>query len=66
MDPVAFNHPVIIKRSIFGLIRVFNALPQAHVSARSTKAFQKLLQDRAKDAARRGEANWERLFHADC
>ena len=27
MDPVVFNHPVMIKRSIFGLIRIWNVLP---------------------------------------
>ena len=66
MDPVAFNHPVIIKRSIFGLIRVFNGLPQSTVDAKTTRVFQKRLQSMAKAAVRNGREDWERMFHADC
>ena len=64
-DPVVFNHPVIIKRSVFGLIRVFNRLPAAAVNAKSVKAFQSTLQNQAKDAARKGSCAWEQMFHAD-
>ena len=63
MDPVAFNHPVMIKRSVFGLIRVFNSLPQNVVNAGSVQIFQKMLQGRAKDLARNGQSKWELMYH---
>ena len=65
-DPVAFNHPVIIKRSIFGLISVFNKLPQATVDAKTVKLFQKQLQNFAKNEARNENARWPLVFHVDC
>ncbi len=53
MDPVEPSHPVIIKRSIFGLIRVYNLLPQATVDHKSTKTvpkgFTELRKDRRKE-----------------
>ena len=65
MDPVAFNHPVVVKRSIYGLIRVFNALPQGVVDSKSVNSFQKQLQNRAKVEARTGAPGWEQMYHAD-
>ena len=62
MDPVEPSHPVIIKRSIFGLIRVYNLLPQATVDAKSTKLFQRGLQNCAKTAAKNGAPNWQSFF----
>ena len=62
MDPVEPSHPVIIKRSVFGLIRVYNRLPQAAVDAKSTKLFQRYLQNCAKNAARDGISGWQLMF----
>ena len=62
MDPVEPSHPVMIKRSIFGLIRVYNRLPEATAEAKSTKLFQKGLQNCAKTAARNGVHGWQSLF----
>ena len=62
MDPVEPSHLVIIKRSIFGLIRVFNRLPQAAVDAKSTKLFQRYLQNRAKNAAKYDASGWQLMF----
>ena len=63
-DPVAFNHPVIIKRSIFGLIRIYNRLPTYTLDAKTPKVFQHRLQNAAKDAARANSAIWQQMFHA--
>ena len=62
MDPVEPSHPVIIKRSIFGLIRVFNRLPQAAVDAKTTKLFQRYLQDCAKHAAKNDASEWQLML----
>ena len=62
MDPVEPSRTVIIKRSIFGLIRVFNRLPQAAVDAKSTKLFQRYLQDCAKNAAKNDASGWPLMF----
>jgi hypothetical protein len=63
-NPVEFNHPGIIKRSVFGLIRVYNDLPQYVASANSAKVLQKRLQKRAKVAAASHDMNWPLMFHA--
>ena len=39
-DPVEPGHPVIIKRSVFGLIKVFHRLPADIVEAKNVKQFQ--------------------------
>jgi hypothetical protein len=56
----------MIKRSIYGLIRIFNALPRAVVDAKPTKLFKNMLQNRAKLEARNGIDGWERMYHVDC
>ena len=63
-DPVAFYHPVMIRRSVFGLVRVFNCLPQNIVNAQSPKRFQTLLLEGAKLAAKTGRPNWELMYRA--
>ena len=63
-DPVEFNHPGIIKRSLFGLIRVYNDLPQSVVSAKTAKGLQWRLQMRAKEAAVLNDTSWALMFHA--
>ncbi len=54
----------MMKRSLFGLVRVYNRLPAEVVDACSVKSFQTSLQNRLKNAANSGEASWERMFHA--
>ena len=63
-DPVAFNHPVIIKRSVFGLIRIYNALPDHIVLAKTPQILQRGLQELAKEAALANVADWQLMFHA--
>ena len=63
-DPVEAGHPIIIKRSIFGLIRVFNRLPASAVETRSPKQFQRWLQQSAKSAVVQRRQNWQRMFSA--
>lgn len=43
-DPVAFNHPPIIKRSVLGLIKVYNRLSSHALDAKAPKQFQHILQ----------------------
>jgi len=63
-DPVAPSHPVIIKRSVFGFIRVYNRLPSHVLDAMSPKIFQHRLQNLAKKAAKDNTASWQLMFHA--
>ena len=64
-DPVEVGHPTIIRRSIFGLVRIWNLLPRAMVRAPSVKAFQRLLQNQAKVAAEHCSLNWDLMYHAN-
>ena len=64
LDPVAFHHPVMIRRSVFGLIKVFNRLPQKLIDAANASCFQRMLQNQAKDAAQAGIPDWELMFRA--
>jgi len=61
-DPVEVGHPVIIKRSVYGLIRIFNRLPQDYVDSRTVQQFQRRLQRSAKDAAREEATRWQLMF----
>ena len=61
---VAAELKQIIKRSVFGLIRVYNDLPQFVVSAKTAKVLQRRLQKRAKVAAVSHDINWPLMFHA--
>ena len=63
-DPVEHSHPPIIKRSLFGLVSVYNQLPQSVVSATSVKTFQSKLQWQAKDSLRNGFGQWSLMYHA--
>ena len=62
-DPVAHFHAPIIKRSVFGLIRVYNRLPSHVLDAMNVSIFQRRLQKLAKDAARANSAQWQFMFH---
>ena len=63
-DPVAFDHPAIIKRSVFGLIRIYNSLPERIASAKTPQILQRGLQKLAKEAAAGNVADWPLMFHA--
>ena len=63
-DPLEIGHPAIIKRSIFGLVRIYNCLPDEVASAKTAKAFQNRLQKCVKDVAVASHANWPSMFHA--
>ena len=52
----------IFARSLFGLIRVWNSLPDNFVLTSSVKDFQKLLTHAARNACWRGESNWDVMF----
>ena len=63
-DPVCPSHPVSIKRSIFGYVRVLNKLPADIVAADTVKCFQRRLQAVAKQAARSSAPDWVGMFNA--
>jgi len=57
-------HPAAIKRSVFGLIRIYNSLPDHIVSAKIPQILQRGLQKLAKEAALANVADWPLIFHA--
>ena len=61
-DSVGSNSPVLLKRSLFGLVHVYNRLKQEVVDARSVQIFQRKLQCIAKEAMD-VNPNWELMFH---
>ena len=61
-DPIEQSHFVIIKRSLFGMVRVYNRPPKALVQLKNTQAFQRGLQQRAKRAAMDLLDDWHLLF----
>ena len=63
-DPVEPSHLTIIRRSVFGLIRVWNGLSEALVEAKTVKIFQRLLQKHAKELAAASSPGWRAAFHA--
>ena len=63
-DPVEPGHPLIIRRSIYGLVKVFNRLPQHFVDSKTTQEFQRRLQNCAKDAASENAIDWQLMFRA--
>ena len=58
-DPVEVSHPAIIRRSVFGLIKVYNNLPEDVVAATSCKMLQGKLQQLAQSAANDLMPNWQ-------
>ena len=50
------------RRSVFGLVRVYNFLPQAAVDATSVTAFQTALTNLVREACERGEEDWATLL----
>ena len=64
-DDVGRSSPVILKRSLFGLVHVYNRLPQEVVNTTTLKQFQSKLQCIVKDAVD-VIPQWETLFHRKC
>ena len=64
-DPIAFDHPAFMKRSIFGLVKVYNSLRPDIVNDSSVSSLQRKLQAAAKQAATAGGANWPTMFNRD-
>ena len=61
----AYTTPVDMRKgfdSLFGLVRVWNLLPQSFVDAKTVSQFQRLLNRTLQVAAVRDVHEWERLF----
>ena len=54
IDPVSFDCSALLKRSIYGLVAIWNALPNEGVTMRSVESFQRALQNRAKEVIQSG------------
>ena len=66
IDPCDGSHTCFLQRSAFGLIKVYNLLPQAVVNCSSVKAFQHALQELVKAEAGAGNANWQCCLGTMC
>ena len=53
------THHKLLERSVFGLVRVWNRLPQATVDARGVTAFQKTLTHLVRTRCRFDYQDWE-------
>ena len=64
-DNVGNYSPILLKRSLFGLVHVYNRLPQVVVDAVSVQSLQRKLQCIAKVEV---ETNpkWDLVFHRKC
>ena len=60
--PVTFESTDLMQRSLFGLARCYNALPQRLVDIGSVKGFQKALQDGLLRLAEQGAPDWQTLY----
>ena len=60
--PVTFASTDVLKRSVFGLVRCYNRLPQEIVDISSVKKIQRRLQLALIGFAKTGAENWQRLF----
>ena len=61
-DVVGMNSPIMMKRSLFGLVCVYNRLAQSDVNANSVKQFRRNLLSTAKDCMN-SNLQWEFIFH---
>ena len=57
-----FGHTDAFRRSLFGMVRVYNLLLHKIVEAPSVNIFQRLLQNGLRRAACSGMINWQSLF----
>ena len=58
----ATQHRTLFRNSIFGMIDIYNNLPQYVVDAQSVSAFQGLLTKMAKARCQRNDVDWESSF----
>ena len=63
-NPVGPGTSPMKSRSLFGLVRVYNDLPQHIVDAQTVKLFQLRLLNMVKDAASKKTGGWETMFCA--
>ena len=57
--------PVIFRRSVFALVRVYNKLPPDVVAAKTVSLFQRKLQAMLKSSASSDVLNWHELFNIE-
>jgi len=60
-DACLFRHN-LYQRSLFGMIHIYNRLPQGLVSSTSVKEFQTRLTHAAKERCGSGDPRWQRAF----
>ena len=53
----------LVDRSIFGLVRVFNALPKYCLETNSVSTFQKRCTDIVREKCMKGDPKWHQNFH---
>ena len=67
-DPLdGSKRKTLFGRSAFGLVRVYNLLPQKVVEARTVKDFQRNLQNHVKNLLASGDEDWRYCYctHGD-
>ena len=64
-DPVTSASSEQFKRSIFGMIQCYNALPQRIVDFKTVKLFQRSLQASVTERARQGHEGWQDISLMD-
>ena len=62
-DYLQGDHTELLRRSLLGLPRVYNSLPQETVDQRTVSGFQRKLQEQVKGKLQRGEENWENCLN---
>ena len=65
-DPCDGSQSSLLDRSVIGLIRVYNLLPQSIVDKGLLKDFQGALQALVKDELLTGRAGWEQCLSTQC
>ena len=61
-DPRTSSKHAMLKRSILGLVAIYNMLPEKIRQATTVKSFQRMLQDVLKSCAASGLEDWTRVF----
>ena len=56
------THNALLRRSLVGLVRVWNRLPEAVVRANTVSAMQKLLTSMLRVVCRQGGEKWQEMF----
>ena len=57
------NHNELVRRSLLGLPKVYNRLPQSVVNAKSVSSFQTQLQHVVKEQLKKGKERWEQCLN---